>query len=165
MVVPPRARERARSLEHESYPRDRGMSWVLKHIWNGPLNRRVGADIDRGTAGHFRLTGPDTLDCLWRDGESDIGVPSMARQREFRVLLATDGSRGAEAAIATTLHFPWPARTRVRAISARSTRADRRSILLTAPDRGAEMAADSARRTLSRRWPDVEAAVLDKPPI
>ena len=90
----------------------------------------------------------------------------MARQRELRVLVATDGSRHAQAAIATTLHFPWPARTRVRVISARRTRAEyRRSILLTALDRGAEKAAESARRTLSRRWPDVEIEVLDKTPV
>ena len=38
----------------------------------------------------------------------------MATQRELRVLVATDGSRGAQAAVATTMHFPWPARTRVR---------------------------------------------------
>ena len=90
----------------------------------------------------------------------------MARQRELRVLVATDGSRHAQAAIATTLHFPWPARTRVRAISARRTRAEyRRSILLTALDRGAEKAAENARRTLSRRWPDVEIEILDKSPV
>lgn len=90
----------------------------------------------------------------------------MARHREFRVLVATDGSRDAAAAIATTLHFPWPSATRVRVVSARRTGADyRRSILFTALDRGAEMAADSARRTLSRRWPDIEVEVLDKPPV
>ena len=90
----------------------------------------------------------------------------MARQRELRVLVATDGSRHAQAAITTTLHFPWPARTRVRVISARRTRGEyRRSILLTALDRGAEKAAESARRTLSRRWPNVEIAILDKTPV
>ncbi|HEY7441938.1 MAG TPA: universal stress protein, partial [Vicinamibacterales bacterium] len=90
----------------------------------------------------------------------------MATQRELRVLVATDGSRDAQAAIATTMHFPWPARTRVRVISARRTGAEyRRSILLTALDRGAEKAAESARSTLSRRWPDVEVEVLDKTPV
>ena len=43
---------------------------------------------------------------------------------------------------------------------AKNPRAEyRRSILLTALDRGAEKAAESARRTLSRRWPDVEIEV------
>ncbi len=90
----------------------------------------------------------------------------MARERELRVLVATDGSRHAQAAIVTTLHFPWPARTRVRLMSARRTRAEhRRSILLTALDCGAEQATENARRTLSRRWPDVEVEIADKPPV
>ena len=90
----------------------------------------------------------------------------MATQRELRVLVATDGSRGAQAAIATTMHFPWPARTRVRVISARRTGAEyRQSILLAALDRGAEKAAESARRTLSPRWPEVELEIADKRPV
>ncbi len=90
----------------------------------------------------------------------------MATQRELRVLVATDGSRHAQAAVTTTLHFPWPARTKVRVISARRTGADyRMSILLSALDRGAEKAAESARRTLSRRWPDLEIELLDKTPV
>jgi nucleotide-binding universal stress UspA family protein len=90
----------------------------------------------------------------------------MARTRELRVLVATDGSRDGKAAIATTLHFPWADRTRVRVVSARRSRAEySRSILLRALDEGAEKAAESARRTLSRRWPDVETEILDKPPV
>jgi len=90
----------------------------------------------------------------------------MAERREFRVLLATDGSRDAQAAVVTTLHFPWPTRTHVRVISARRTRAEyRRSILLTTLDRGAEKATENARQTLSRRWPDVEVEIADKTPV
>ena len=90
----------------------------------------------------------------------------MAKEREFRVLVATDGSNQAREAIATALHFPWPARTRVRALVARKTAAEyRRSILLTALDRGAEIAAESARRALSGRWPDVEVVVVEKTPV
>jgi nucleotide-binding universal stress UspA family protein len=49
---------------------------------------------------------------------------------------------------------------------ARRTRAEyRRSILLSALDRNADAAAERARRTLSRRWPQVEAVVLDKTPV
>ena len=87
-------------------------------------------------------------------------------KRELRVLVATDGSRSAQAAITATLHFPWPARTHVRAISARGAQAEyRRSILLTALDRGAEKATENARRTLSRRWPDVETTIVDNTPV
>ena len=90
----------------------------------------------------------------------------MARQRALRVLVATDGSRDAKAAIATTLHFPWAAETRVRIISARRSRAEyRRSILLSALDRGAEKATENARRTLARRWPDVDVEIADKTPV
>ena len=83
----------------------------------------------------------------------------MPSQRELRVLVATDGSRDAKAGIATTLHFPWAAETRVRIVSARRSREHRRSILLSVLDRGAEQAAEYARRTLSRRWPDVEVEI------
>jgi nucleotide-binding universal stress UspA family protein len=94
------------------------------------------------------------------------GADGMATPAERRVLVATDGSLHAEAAIATALHFPWPARTRVRVISARRTGAEyRRSILLAALDRAADQAAESARQTLSRRWPDLEVEIADEPPI
>ena len=90
----------------------------------------------------------------------------MARESELRVLVATDGSRDAKAAIAYTSHFPWAARTRVRVVSARRIRSEyRQSLLLAALDRSAEKAAESARRTLSRRFPDVEIAVPDKSPV
>jgi nucleotide-binding universal stress UspA family protein len=90
----------------------------------------------------------------------------MASQRELRVLVATDGSRDAKAAIAMTRHFPWPAETRVRIVSARRSRAEyRRSILLSALDRGAEQAVENARRTLSRRWPDVDVEIADTTPV
>jgi nucleotide-binding universal stress UspA family protein len=36
---------------------------------------------------------------------------------------------------------------------------------LTALDRGAEKATENARRTLSRRWPDVEVEIADKAPV
>lgn len=90
----------------------------------------------------------------------------MVKEKEFRALVATDGSRHAQAALATTVHFPWPARTRVRAVTAGRTRAEyRRSILLTALDRSAEIASDSARRLLGRRWPDAEIEVVDQTPV
>lgn len=90
----------------------------------------------------------------------------MARPKAFRVIVATDGSSDARAAVTTAGHFPWPAETRVRVVVARRSRAEyRRSILLTALDRGAEIAADHARRSLARRWPDVDVVIVDKPPV
>jgi nucleotide-binding universal stress UspA family protein len=89
----------------------------------------------------------------------------MAKKRDFRVLVATDGSRPAQAAITTAIQFPWPDGSRVRVVIARNPRAKhRRSILLAAMDRSAEHAAQRARRALSRRWPDVEVVIIDTAP-
>jgi nucleotide-binding universal stress UspA family protein len=89
----------------------------------------------------------------------------MATRRAFRVLVATDGSPHARAAVNLVMKFPWPAHTRIRVVSSRRPNAAyRRSILLTALDRSADAAAESARRSLARRWPDVETAVVDKAP-
>jgi nucleotide-binding universal stress UspA family protein len=90
----------------------------------------------------------------------------MAKTKAFCVLVATDGSAQARAAVGTTARFPWPTGARVRVVSAGRARAEyRRSILLTALDRGAERAVEGARRVLSRRWPDVETVVVDKAPV
>lgn len=90
----------------------------------------------------------------------------MAREGVFRVLVATDGSRHAQAAVTTALQFPWPNGARVRVVSARNPRAEHsRSILLAAIDRNAQDAAERARRALSQRWEDVEAVIVDKPPV
>ena len=90
----------------------------------------------------------------------------MARKHAFRVLVATDGSRQARAAIETALQFPWPEASRARVVIARNPRADhRQSILLDALDRSAEDAAEKARRMLLPRWPDVEIVIADKAPV
>jgi hypothetical protein len=88
------------------------------------------------------------------------------RLRGFRVLVATDGSRQARNAVAITARFPWPERTRVTAVVARTTRAEfRLSILLAALDRSSDCTARSARQPLSQRWPNVDVAVVDKAPV
>jgi nucleotide-binding universal stress UspA family protein len=89
----------------------------------------------------------------------------MATAKTLRVLVATDGSPHARAAVNLVMKLPWAAGTRVRVVASRRPQAAYgRSILLAALDRSAEAAADSARRTLARRWPDVEIAVADKAP-
>ena len=86
--------------------------------------------------------------------------------RRFRVLVATDGSSHAQAAITTAMRFPWPAGSRVRVVIARSPRADhRRSLLLDALDRNTESASETARHTISRRWPDVEVVIVGQAPV
>lgn len=90
----------------------------------------------------------------------------MADAKEFRVIVATDGSKNARGAVTTARHFPWPARTRVRVVVARRSPTEhRRSVLLTALDRSAEIAADHARRVLTRRWQDLDVVIVDKEPV
>src|SRR6185503_1510842 len=87
---------------------------------------------------------------------------TMAVHRELRVLVATDGSAAAKAAVATAARFPWPAGTRALAVVARQVpRSFRRSILLASLDRSADVIAAGARRGLSRRWPDTEVTIVD----
>ena len=90
----------------------------------------------------------------------------MAIDRELRVLVATDGSAAARAAIATVVRFPWPPRTRVLGITSRQVRADyRRSILLAALDRSATLVAADARLALSERWPGADVTIVDTAPV
>lgn len=73
----------------------------------------------------------------------------MTRVKRFNVVIATDGSRAAKAAVATAVQFPWPEGTRAFAVVAKQARADyRRSILLAALDRTAEFVARGAERAL-----------------
>ena len=90
----------------------------------------------------------------------------MARTRRFHILIATDGSAAAKAAVATAMRVPWPDGTRAFGVVAKQVRAEyRRSILLAALDRTADVVAKSAIRTVSRRWPDVEVRVVDASPV
>jgi len=90
----------------------------------------------------------------------------MGKANEFRVLVATDGSRQASRATTAAMQFPWPARTRVRAVVARRMGKEHsRSILLSALDRGAESIAGTAQRRLRRRWPDAEVVIVDTTPV
>jgi nucleotide-binding universal stress UspA family protein len=89
----------------------------------------------------------------------------MARHSKFRILAGVDGSAHARAALAALVRGPWPDDARVRVVVARRIRGPlRRSILLSALDVRADDAAERARRTLARRWPDAEAIVVDEEP-
>ncbi len=86
------------------------------------------------------------------------------RAAAFRIVVATDGSPQARAAVATVLQVPWPGETDVRAVVARQTRApSSRSLLLSAQI--ANQNADGVRHSLEQRWPKAEAVVVDKPAI
>jgi nucleotide-binding universal stress UspA family protein len=89
----------------------------------------------------------------------------MARPSTFRVLVATDGSRTANAALASAVRFPWPARSHGHGVVARQVRADyRRSVLLTVLDRTSDVVAEQATRVLATRWADAEAVVVNGAP-
>ena len=90
----------------------------------------------------------------------------MSPARQFHVLIATDGSTPARAAMTTAVRFPWPRGSRGSAVVAKHVLAEhRRSILLAALDRTAELTARRAGRAISARWPDAHALVVGGPPV
>lgn len=90
----------------------------------------------------------------------------MMSQKQFAVLVATDGSEQARAAVATALRFPWPDGAQVYGITARIVPMEvRRSLVLAALDRTAEAIAEDARDTLARRWPEAKVAVSESHPV
>ncbi len=90
----------------------------------------------------------------------------MPATKRFHVLIATDGSTSARAAMTTVIRMPWPAGSQGSAVVAKQARADYgRSILLTALDRTSEFTAQSAARALRKRWPDGGARVVDASPV
>ena len=91
----------------------------------------------------------------------------MPKQRGFCVLVATDGSEHARAAIATALTFPWPPGTAMRAVIARRSlwSTGRPQYMLDALDRHLDRVAAGVGRTLRHRWPNAEVSVLDASPV
>jgi len=93
----------------------------------------------------------------------EVKMPAIKR---FHVLIATDGSTSARAAMTTVIRMPWPAGSQASAVVAKQARVDYgRSILLTALDRTSEFTAQSASRALRKRWPDGGARVVDASPV
>ena len=88
-------------------------------------------------------------------------------RREFRVLIATDGSASARAALMTALAVPWPRGTRVRAMVAAPSGwlRGRPEPVRVAMARSAERFVAGVRRALVRRWPDAEVIAVDAPPV
>ena len=86
----------------------------------------------------------------------------MARTKRFHVVIATDGSVAAKAAVATAVRFPWPDSARASAVVANQVPADsRRSILLKALNQSSEFVGKDTARVLARRWPEAEVRVVD----
>lgn len=91
----------------------------------------------------------------------------MTKASGWSVLVATDGSAEARAAVAATVLFPWPAGTRVAGAVARRTLAirGRPVYFVTALDRAYRRAAAAAQRVLAKRWPGSEVVVVDAVPV
>jgi nucleotide-binding universal stress UspA family protein len=90
----------------------------------------------------------------------------MPEPSKFRVLVATDGSKDAQAAIATARVFPWPSATRVRAVVARPSRwGGRGRPVVAALDGHFERVAAGAARSLRRSWPSADSIVVDALPV
>ena len=90
----------------------------------------------------------------------------MAMSKQHRILIATDGSRPAQAALATAVKFPWSASSRVRTVIARSSWLPADSAQARAAvEKSFQDAADAARRALARRWPESKVVFLDVPPV
>jgi nucleotide-binding universal stress UspA family protein len=89
----------------------------------------------------------------------------MPEPSKSRVLVATDGSKDAQAAIATAGAFPWPVATRVRAVVARRSRWGRRGPVIAALDGHFERVAARATRSLRRTWPGADSIVVDALPV
>jgi len=91
----------------------------------------------------------------------------MAKRAGFRVLVATDGSAQARAAVTAATVFPWPKGASARGGVARGALvvAEWPMVILAALEQSLHREALAARRVLKRRWPEAEVAVMDQPPV
>jgi nucleotide-binding universal stress UspA family protein len=91
----------------------------------------------------------------------------MGARGEFPVVVATDGSAPARAAVAAAARFPWPGRQRYRVVLARGGVVAARwpAPVAGAFARGLEEVALAARRVLAKRSPSADTAVVDQPPV
>ena len=89
----------------------------------------------------------------------------MARVKDFRVLVASDGSLSATAATVTATCFPWPADTRAYGVVSREAGTNKEwSTLENAIEQAARSTAETTTKALAGRWPDVRVRVADGKP-
>lgn len=89
----------------------------------------------------------------------------MARVKEFRLLVASDGSLSATAATVTAACFPWPAGTRASGVVSREAATNKEwSALKQALDESVKSTAEITTRALIGRWPNVRVRIADGPP-
>ena len=88
-------------------------------------------------------------------------------QRRFPVLVATDGSPPARAAVETAIVFPWPPGSTGHGLVARGTPVltDATPAVWEALLEVGRAEARRAEQRLRRRWPDADVVVTDAPPV
>lgn len=96
----------------------------------------------------------------------------MATSKPHRILIATDGSRAAQAALAMTARFPWTDSSQVRALVARTSWLPVDSDWLTdakgaraALEKNFEPVVKAARVALATRWPNPKTVIVDASPL
>ena len=96
-----------------------------------------------------------------RPGREPVKEGSMAISKQHRILIASDGSGPARAALATALKFPWPASSRACAVVARFPWLPSESEQAhAAVEKSFEVIAAAARRALARRWAESQVVVI-----
>jgi nucleotide-binding universal stress UspA family protein len=89
----------------------------------------------------------------------------MAPVKEFRVLVASDGSLSATAATVTAACFPWPAGTRAYGVVSREAGTDKeRSTLKSALEQTVGSTAELTTKALVGRWSGARVRIADGPP-
>ncbi len=89
----------------------------------------------------------------------------MARVKEFRILVASDGSLSATAATVTAASFPWPAGTRAYGVVSREAGTDKEwHNLKSALEEAVRSTAETTTNALVGRWSDVRVRIADGPP-
>ncbi len=89
----------------------------------------------------------------------------MARVKEFRVLVASDGSLSATAATVTAACFPWPAGTRAYGVVSREAGTHKeRHTLKSALEQTVTSTAEMTTKALVGRWSGVRVRIADGPP-
>lgn len=89
----------------------------------------------------------------------------MDTRNQHRILIASDGSPSARAALTTAVRFPWGDASVARLVVARFPWLHTESAAAHAAlDEAAELTAEWAKRDLEPWWPQAEARVVNSPP-
>lgn len=90
----------------------------------------------------------------------------MDRSREFRVLIASDGSLSATAAVVSAQRFPWPEGTRAFGVIAREpVNPQLRPASRATFDRASKAIAENTATALEGRWPGVRVGLVRGPAV